>query len=161
MTVLVLAEIRVAVQIACMVVRIMLVVNHMMFHIESLNIVVVNDMVVCRDMLHVRKIMNHSMLVVRRHVSHLREVWHADLGGSMLLLLMNHWSLTRSSFVCCCRGSLWCSLLWCSLHLVIMSNIRYAILLGASVELSGLVVAKVVEGWLVALIVAVVIRVVG
>jgi hypothetical protein len=70
-TVLVLAKIRTTVQIARVVVRILLVVNHMMLHVKSLNVVIVNDVVVCCNMLHVRNVMDHGMLVVRRHVSNL------------------------------------------------------------------------------------------
>ena len=68
---LVLAESIMTVQIASVVVRVLLVMNHMVLHVESLNIVIVIDVVLCCNMFHVSIVMDLGMLVVWRHISHL------------------------------------------------------------------------------------------
>ena len=98
-------------QVTLVVARVMNLAMNVVLKVKSLNVVVVNDVVVLSNMLHVGNVMDHGMLVVRSHVGHLREVRHADLRRGVLFLLMDHWRLSWRSFVCSFRGRFGSSLL--------------------------------------------------
>ena len=105
-------------KVAIVVERVVDLVRSVMLLIESLDVVVIDDMMMLNIVLlnggHMRQILNDSMLVIRCNMSHLFEVhamlinhvWHSNLGVFGLGLLRSRlgtclWSRLRCFFRCC------------------------------------------------------------